>query len=104
MLAPDDGDWYVKYRPQEIIDDWDYRKILCDMKDGTVKICEVVWFEDSYTWEDSDGETQYEYFTDMELHEENTGSYIDVTDVLRWTLINENEQSDNTATDTSTNT
>lgn len=90
MLKPDEDCWYTKYSPREIIDDWDNCTILCDMKDGSVKICDVEWFEDSYTWIDSNNETQYEYFTDMQLTEKHNGSYIDATDILKWMLLDEN--------------
>ena len=91
MTQPDENGWYTEDRPQSILDAYDNLIIECVVNDGTIKQCELDWWDDEYSYEGLDGETEYDYVTCLDIYVKGTNEHISESDIIKWRILKDDE-------------
>lgn len=95
MDEPDEYGWYTNSSPYDVLDSYDYVDLECVVNDGYVKICELDWWDDEYSYEE-DGETYYDYSTVLDIYVKGTNEHVNTGDILKWRILDEKGSSSNT--------
>ena len=88
MDEPDEYGWYTDSSPYDVLDSNADVLIECVVADGYVKICELDWWYEDYSYE-VDGELVYDSCLTLDIYVRSTHDSVCSSDILKWRILDE---------------
>lgn len=89
MDEPDEYGWYTDSSPYDVLDSSNSDTLIeCVVDDGYIKICELDWWYEDYSYE-VDGELVYDSCLTLDIYVKDTRDAVYADNILKWRILDE---------------